>query len=55
MKYNVLITSTEHYELDLEAGSEQEAIDMALAILESTEAQARYHSDSSGTEEANEE
>ncbi len=54
MKFDVFITSMEHYRLKIEADNELEAIDSAFEPLETEKGKAKYHDDSSGTEIAHE-
>ena len=51
-KYEVFITSEEKYEVPVEAEDEEEAIEIALTMLESDVNKTLYHNDSDGHEEA---
>jgi len=52
-KYEVFITSEEQYEIPVEAESEDEAIEIALNMLDGNELNKdKYHVDSGGTENA---
>lgn len=51
--YEVFITSSEHYEVPVEADSEEEAIEKALDVLDGNEEnKSKYHVDSGGEEVA---
>lgn len=51
-KYEVFITSEEQYKVPVHAESEDEAIEIALNMLENEKNKGEYHTDSGGSETA---
>jgi len=48
MKYEIILKEIEVYVLDIEADSEDEALQMAYSKIDSEDGRANYHHDSDG-------